>query len=186
MTQLLERQYFAGYSADMLRHLVPDERVSSVIDIDPEALSAKGIRGLILDLDDTLVDQFEKTPTEAVCSWLARAKGSLRIFILSNNRSKRRVAPVADFFEVPFIHLALKPLPFGFLKCLKLMGLQAGEVAVVGDQLFTDVLGGRRLGAYTILVAPMSATERRWGRKLMRRAELAVLSRRSLRMSRSH
>ncbi len=164
----------------MLRHLIPDERVSSVIDIDPEALSAKGIRGLILDLDDTLVDQFAKAPTEAVCGWIARAKSLGQVFILSNNRSRKRVAPVADFLGVPFIHLALKPLLFGFRKSLKLMDLPAHQVAVVGDQLFTDVLGGRRLGAYTILVEPVSAIERRWVRKLMRRAELAV-SRRALR-----
>lgn len=167
----------------MLRHLVPDERVSSVIDIDPEALSAKGIRGLILDLDDTLVDQFEKTPTEAVCGWISRAKGSLQVVILSNNRSRRRVAPVADLLDVPFIHLALKPLLFGFIKSLKLMGLPANEVAVVGDQLFTDVLGGRRLGSYTILVEPLCGTERRWARKLMRRAEVAFLTRRTLRVT---
>lgn len=130
----------------MLRHLVPDERVASVIDIDPAALVARGIRGLILDLDDTLVDQFEKAPTEAVRAWLTRAKEALQVVILSNNRRKHRVAPVAALLEVPFVHLALKPLPFGFRKCLKLMRLQASEVAVVGDQLFTDVLVGAAWG----------------------------------------
>ncbi|MBM3274686.1 MAG: HAD hydrolase-like protein, partial [Candidatus Sericytochromatia bacterium] len=60
-------------------------------------------------------------------------------------------------------------------KALKLVNLGPHEVAVVGDQLFTDVLGGRRLGAYTILVRPVSNTERRWARRLMRSAEGAFL-----------
>ncbi len=161
----------------MLRHLVPDERVASILDIDPADLSARGIKGVILDLDDTLVEQFEKTPTEAVRTWMAHAREHLAMVILSNNRRRTRVAPIAAEFGVPFIHLALKPLLIGFRKALRILGADPREVAVVGDQLFTDVLGGKRLGAFTILVQPMSP-ERRLLRRLMRRAETAVLSRR--------
>lgn len=164
----------------MLRHLVPDERVGSVTEIDPAALAARGIRGLILDLDDTLVHQAEHAPCAAVSGWIGQAREHLAVVILSNNRRRRRVAPIADHCGVPYVHLALKPLLVGFRRALAIMGLRAGEVAVVGDQLFTDVLGGKRLGAHTILVEPMSATERRWARRLMRRAEVALLGRGSL------
>ena len=177
MTESLVRPISPGYSRYVFRHLVPDERIGSVLDIDPAALSARGIKGLILDLDDTLVEQFEKAPDAGICDWIARARERLGLVILSNNRRRSRVAPCAETFGVPYVHLALKPLLVGFRRAVRMLGVRPHEVAVVGDQLFTDVLGGKRLGAYTILVDPLSP-ERRLLRRLMRRAESAVLGRR--------
>ena len=159
----------------MIRHLVPDQTVGAVVDLDPARLVAEGIRGLIVDLDDTLVCEAERAPTDPVCAWMAHAQEHLKVVILSNNSRRHRVAPVATTLSVPFIHRACKPLLLGFRRALALLDLPAWEVAVVGDQVFTDVLGGRRLGARTILVTPMTPQERKWHRKAMRGVERAVL-----------
>lgn len=159
----------------MLRLLVPDERAHSVVEIDPATLADKGVRGIILDLDDTLVEQFECNPTEEIQRWLAFVKQHQAVVILTNNRHRCRVAPIATRLGVPFICCAFKPLQGGFRKALKLLGLSPLEVAVIGDQLFTDVLGGRRLGAYVILVQPLTGFEKNWGRRVMRWAEVALL-----------
>lgn len=159
----------------MIRHFVPDERVGAVIAIEPSKLSERGIRGLILDLDDTLVAEVEHLPTDAVCRWLEEARRHLKVMILSNNTRKIRVAMVAEHLGIPFEHLALKPLRWGFERAFALLELPPNEVAVVGDQLFTDVLGGRLAGTYTILVEPLTPTERKWTRKIMRKAERIVL-----------
>lgn len=160
----------------LLRHLVPDETVRRVEELDPARLAAEGIAGLILDLDDTLVCAADPLATDGVCQWVESARAHLKVVILSNNHRHHRVAPVARQLSVPFILRAFKPLRSGFRRALELLDLSAEQVAVVGDQVFTDVLGGRRLGARTILVTPLSPHERRWARRLMRRLERTVLS----------
>ena len=154
--------------------LKPTYWLPSVLAIDLEALRKSGIRGLIFDLDDTLVHALEPTAGPAVCDWLAHARTDFKIQIVSNNRSERRVRLAAEHLGLPFANLALKPSRRQLRRAVAEMGLFAHEVAVIGDQLFTDVLGGNRLGAVTILVDPMSA-ERKWHRKLMRSAEAYLL-----------
>lgn len=150
--------------------LRPDHWVGSVVEIEAPTLQARGIRGLILDLDDTLVSAIDHTPTSDVHAWIERMKPSFAIYMLSNNPSARRVQQVADLLEIPCAHRAAKPRRRGFHQALGAMELRAHEVAIVGDQLFTDVLGGNRVGAYTILTTPL-APERKIWRRLMRLIE---------------
>lgn len=148
----------------------PDLWVGAVTDIHGEPLQAKGIRGLILDLDETLVAALEHIPTPAVRAWIDEMKPQFSLFILSNNKSGLRVRQVAEMLEVPCSHLAMKPRRKGFRSALSSMGLQAHEVAIIGDQVFTDILGGNRLGAYTILATPIAPEHKPW-RKVMRLLE---------------
>ncbi len=150
--------------------LRPDLWVGSVSEISAEHLQAHGIRGLILDLDETLVSALENTPSPEVHAWIRSMKDAFAIYILSNNFNAARVQQVADELEVPCAFRAAKPRRRGFREALAAMGLQAHEVAIVGDQLFTDVLGGNRLGAYTILATPI-APEHKSHRKVMRVVE---------------
>ncbi|MBU6429621.1 MAG: YqeG family HAD IIIA-type phosphatase, partial [Cyanobacteria bacterium REEB65] len=159
----------------MIRSFLPDQTVDAIVDLDPQRLAAEGIRGLILDLDDTLVCQFDAEPADLVCSWIAVAKEHLKVVIVSNNRRHRRISLIAQRLSLPFIHRAFKPLLPGLRRALRMLELPADQVAVVGDQIFTDILGGRWLGARTILVSPLSQTETKWYRHLMRRTERAVL-----------
>lgn len=144
--------------------------VGSVTEISTTELQARGIRGLILDLDDTLVSALEHTPPPEIHAWVTEMKGSFSLYILSNNPSAKRVKAVAELLEVPYAHQAAKPRRRGFRAAMDELGIRPDEAAIIGDQLFTDVLGGNRLGALTILATPM-APEHKPLRKLMRLIE---------------
>ena len=143
----------------ILRLVTPSRVAASVADLDPRDLARSGIRGVILDLDNTIVPWGEAVPTEVARAWVAGLlREGLRVCIVSNN-SRVWAAQVGDILKVPVVGWALKPVPFGFRRALAIMGTAPGETALVGDQLFTDVLGGNLLGLRTILVEPLSARE---------------------------
>ncbi len=150
--------------------LAPKAWVASVADITPEYLRAHGIRGLILDLDETLVEAIANTAGDRVRDWIGAMRSEFQLYIVSNNNSGERVNRVAEDLELPCLHQAFKPRRKGFRRALAAMNLTPEEVAIVGDQLFTDVLGGNRLGAHPILVTPISPETRPW-RKAMRLVE---------------
>lgn len=165
--------------------LVPDLYVASIFDLDLEQLRHHGLRGFILDLDNTLVEWGYPEPTEPLRRWVERLRGAgFRACIVSNN-SPSRVQAFARSLSVPGIDKAVKPRRGAYRRAMALMGTGAAETAVVGDQIFTDILGGKRLGLYTVLVAPVSRTEflgtrltrmveGAWLRHLMRRGRLAA------------
>ena len=158
------------------RLLKPRLRVVHVSDIDLDHLAAAGIEGLIFDLDDTLVHALEPQADSHVLDWMAALKTRFRCYVVSNNFSPARVAIAAEHLGLPYLARARKPSRRFFRKAMEEMGLPAAKVAIVGDQLFTDVLGGNRMGAFTILVDPLSA-ERKWHRKVMRTLETYMLTR---------
>lgn len=157
----------------LLRRLVPDLYVDSVYQIDLEALWNAGIRGIITDLDNTLVEADRPNATPRVVAWLKGVQDrGFRVVIVSNN-NRTRVATFADPLGVPYIHRARKPMRSAFFKALRMLQLPPHQVVVVGDQLFTDVLGGKRLGFATILVLPLSGKEGFWTRINRRLERLA-------------
>ncbi len=130
----------------MLRALCPDEAHGRLVDIDLERLVQRGIRALILDLDNTLVKWHEAEIPPEVDRWVGEAKAKgFKLCIASN--------------AFPYVSGALKPRRTPFRKAMMRMDADSGETAVVGDQIFTDVLGGKRLGLYTILTRPLSRKE---------------------------
>ncbi|HMM20258.1 MAG TPA: YqeG family HAD IIIA-type phosphatase [Selenomonadales bacterium] len=143
----------------MFRLLCPYRVVDSLYDINFEELEAQGVRGIIFDLDNTIIpwDSFDMCPQIAEWLMMLQLRG-FKVCIVSNNWRKR-VREIADRFGFPFISRAYKPAKSGFRSALKAMGLEPHETAVVGDQLFTDVLGGNRLGLRTIWVKPLSSRE---------------------------
>ncbi|MDF2502133.1 MAG: superfamily [Anaerosporomusa subterranea] len=143
----------------MLQLLCPRLMVNSLLEIDITLLRQQGIDGIVLDLDNTILpwDSAEICPEAAI--WLHRALDSgLKAGLVSNNR-QRRVAEFAGQFAIPFAARAFKPASRGFQQVIAEMNLTPDQVAVVGDQLFTDILGGNRLGCWTIWVKPLSARE---------------------------
>lgn len=153
-----------------MRLLTPHLCLPSVALLSDDWLWEQGIRGIILDLDETLVAFQQSDPPAEIKDWLQRVGARFQLFVVSNNRRSTRVQSIAEPLGLPFLHLAAKPLRGGFRRALREMKLSPEQVVVIGDQLFTDVLGGRRLGALTVLVHPLSP-ERVWHRKWMRRAE---------------
>jgi len=135
--------------------LGPDRFAPRLHDVPHAELAAAGIRGLIVDLDNTLLGFRETELTQEHVDWVTEAKArGFRIVMLSNNFSERVRALAAQLDVVCFPN-ALKPLPFGFLRAKRSLRLRRREIAVVGDQLFTDVLGGKLCGLYTILTEPI-------------------------------
>jgi HAD superfamily phosphatase (TIGR01668 family) len=135
--------------------LGPDRFAPRLHQVPHEELEAAGIRGLIVDLDNTLMGFAETELGHEHLAWVERAhERGFRIVMLSNNFSER-VCGVAAQLNVECIPNALKPLPFGFLRAKRRLRLRRHEIAVVGDQLFTDVLGGKLCGLYTILTEPI-------------------------------
>lgn len=167
----------------MLQLLTPRRYVASAFLLSPAELATHGIRGLIVDLDNTLIPWHGGQPRDARLQKLVRSyrEAGIRLCIVSNNR-QRRVAAFGQALDVPFIADAVKPRRAPFRRAMAMLKTSSEETAVMGDQIFTDILGGNRLGLYTILVKPMSSREfigTRLVRKLERRV-LGTLQRRGL------
>jgi len=142
-----------------LRLLRPASLVQTIYDIDPRALASRGIRGVILDLDNTIVPWGNWQAAPELSVWIATARGAeLRLCIVSNNAGPR-VRHLAESLGLPAVTGALKPGPAALRRALAMMGTTPATTALVGDQLFTDILGGNRLGLHTILVRPQSRRE---------------------------
>lgn len=156
----------------MLKYFLPDEHVPSVFDIDPIELKNKGIKGVITDLDNTLVAWDVPDATEDIRKWFQMMNGhGIQLMIASNN-NEARVKLFSEPLDTTFIYSARKPLAKAFKKAQKQMNLKKEEIVVVGDQLLTDVLGGNTAGFHTILVVPIVETDgfvTRINRKIERR-----------------
>ncbi len=139
----------------MLSFFRPHEYAPRITQIDPERLLARGIRGVIIDLDNTIVGWGTLAPLEEDEAWVATAKAAgLKVVVLTNNGTPW-AAQIAKDLGVPCIPRARKPLPRAFRRALNLLELQTHEAVVVGDQLFTDVLGAKLSGLEVILVEPL-------------------------------
>lgn len=126
-----------------------------ITDITPEFLEKSGIKGLILDLDNTLTTHDNPVPAEGVLDWLdIMKKSGVRLMIVSNNHGER-VTPFAEMLRLPFVSEGRKPLTKGFSKAVKKMGLNKEDVAAVGDQIYTDVLGANLFRIKMLYVKPI-------------------------------
>ncbi|GGB28821.1 YqeG family HAD IIIA-type phosphatase [Virgibacillus dakarensis] len=156
----------------MLKKFLPNEHVKSIFDIHPGVLKQKGIKGIITDLDNTLVAWDVKDATPEIVQWFKLMKEhDIKVTIISNN-NEERVKIFSEPLATPFVYSARKPLGHAFKTAAKQMNLKKNEIVVVGDQLMTDVLGGNFAGFYTILVVPIVQTDgkmTRINRKIERR-----------------
>jgi len=158
----------------MLRRFLPDQHVKSIYEITPESLKERGIKGIITDLDNTLVAWDEPNATPQLFEWLKQMQqANINLTIVSNN-NERRVRSFSEPLDIPFISKARKPLTRSFQKAVIEMGVKKEDVVVVGDQLLTDVLGGNRLGVHTILVVPVAQSDG-WMTRMNRRMERVLL-----------
>lgn len=143
----------------MLKKFLPDQHVKSIFDITPEGLKGKGVKGIITDLDNTLVEWDRESATPKLIEWFEdMKKNNIRVTIVSNN-NEGRVSAFSEPLGIPFIFRARKPLVNAFQKALNKMDLKKDEVVVIGDQLLTDVFGGNLGGFHTILVVPVARTD---------------------------
>ncbi len=135
--------------------LKPSKRFNCVTEIAAEDIKAFGADTVLLDADNTLSLHGSQTPHTGVLEWINKMqKNGIKLIIISNN-DRERILPFAEKLGLPFVYKSRKPLKFGFeLGCKKLGSIPEKSV-VIGDQLFTDVLGGNLCGAATFLTEPL-------------------------------
>lgn len=135
--------------------LYPNIYLNNVKEITYEMLTKNNIKGLILDVDNTLIDYYKNMPS-GVDKWCKNLKDkNIKFCIASNSNNKKKIKEVATRLDIPYISFANKPLKRGLNKAKKIIGYKESEIAVVGDQIFTDVLGANRCKMFSILVDPI-------------------------------
>ena len=143
----------------MLNRFLPSAYVKSVLLIKPEDLIENGIKGIITDLDNTLVEWDRADATEDIMAWFKSMRDAgLQITVVSNNHIER-VSHFCDPLGIPYICEARKPLKKSFHQAMATLGLPKNEIVMIGDQLLTDVLGANRVGLQTILVVPVASSD---------------------------
>ncbi len=158
----------------------PTYALKKITDITPSALKKRGIKALILDVDNTLTTHNNPTPAEGVPGWIEEMKSAgIKLIIVSNNNTER-VTPFAEMLGLHFVPNGAKPLPIGFKRAaaeLRAAGVPQNRIAAVGDQIFTDILGANLAGIRSIFVYPIEF-ETSLPFKLKRAAEKPLLPKR--------
>lgn len=143
----------------MYSFLLPNEFVTSIFEITPEKLTELGIKGIITDLDNTLVEWDRADATEELVAWFEMMReAGIKIIIASNN-NEQRVRKFAEPHGIPFIFRAKKPLGKAYYDAMVQLRLRRNEVAMLGDQLLTDIMGAKRQKIYTFLVRPVANSD---------------------------
>lgn len=160
----------------MLKKFLPNQHVKDIFEITPEKIKKLGMKGIITDLDNTLVawDQADATPD--IINWFKLMEDNgIKVTIISNN-NEARVRVFSEPLKMAYVHSARKPLKGSFIRAAKSMDLKHEEIVVIGDQLMTDVFGGNRAGLHTILVIPIVQTDDKMT-KFNRKIERKILDR---------
>ena len=156
--------------------LYPNFYFNNILEITIPFLHENAIQGLILDMDNTLID-FDRKLLEGTEQWVAELKeNGIQLCIVSNSNHKEKVKTVAKRLQIPYFYFAKKPLKSGFKKAKEKLGLENKQIAAVGDQIFTDVLGANRSHMISILVEP-SGKKDIWITRLKRPLENAIIQR---------
>lgn len=140
----------------------------SILQLTPKLLNQYQLKGLVLDVDDTIVSTKAADVTPELLAWLTEIKATIPIWLVSNNMKRSRIERIAKSLDLPYIFGASKPSRRKLRRAVTAMNLPYEQIAMVGDRLFTDVLAGNRLGVFTILVEPVAHSS------LLRTIELGI------------
>lgn len=160
----------------MIRRLYPQGYLESVYDLELDTLKKEGIKGIIFDIDNTLVPYDEKSPNDKLLEFFKKLEVNGFTVALVSNNNESRVALFNKDLKFVAYHKACKPLIKNFNKVVKELGFNKEEVIMVGDQIFTDVYGGNLAGIRTYLVKPISDKDE-WVTKIKRGVEKKILKR---------
>lgn len=139
--------------------LYPNAYFEKVQDITIQFLIKNKIKAMILDVDNTLIDKKENL-SEEIINWAKEIKGQgVKLYILSNSNKKQKVEKISKKLDIPYVYFGTKPLKRGFNKVKKALREEDSRIAVVGDQIFTDIIGGNRSKMFTILIEPINEKE---------------------------
>ena len=155
--------------------IYPNFYCDNVREVKYEFLKENNIKGIILDIDNTLIDYYRKFEDGTV-EWVDNLKKQgLKFCIVSNSNNLNKVKYVADTLNIPFLTFAKKPFKTGFLEAQKIMGLKRENIAAIGDQIMTDVIGANRCKMFSILVKPIAEKDI-WVTKVKRPIENKIIS----------
>ncbi|MET3699320.1 hypothetical protein SAMN05877753_10241 [Bacillus oleivorans] len=143
----------------VLTSFLPAEHVKNIFEITPEKLKEKGIKAIITDLDNTLVEWDRPSATPRLIEWFEEMKKNHILVAIVSNNQKERVRLFAEPLNIPFIYQARKPMTRAFYRAITVLNVKKEETVVIGDQLLTDVFGGNRAGFHTILVVPVAQSD---------------------------
>jgi uncharacterized protein len=161
----------------MFRFLIPHFRVASVLELTPSRLSELGLNSLLLDADCTIKRYRSEDCAPGVEQWLESLRQAGVGTCLVSNGLGKRIGQFAQRLGLPFVAKAMKPLPLGCRRAMQKMDFQRKSTAMVGDQVFTDVMAGRLAGLTTFLVEPIHPEEEPWFTQLKRVPERWLLKR---------
>ena len=134
---------------------LPKLILNRLTDITPDLLGEFGITALLMDFDNTIVPYTTDVPTRETREWIAGMQRSgIFLGVVSNSR-KPRVVTFCRQYGLPCVTHARKPFSKGISQALKQFDLRREETALVGDQIYTDVLGGNGAGLFSILITPI-------------------------------
>jgi HAD superfamily phosphatase (TIGR01668 family) len=156
-------------------NLIPDAVLDSVLSLSAGWLEARGLRGILLDLDNTLVPYASSAPSPAILQHVAALRQAGFAAAIVSNAMPSRALTVARHFGLPYLANAGKPSPEAFRRAAAMLSLETNLVVAVGDQLLRDILGGRRAGCATVLVTPLSSRDFP-GTRVLRRPEAWAIS----------
>lgn len=142
----------------MFQRFYPDERCDSTYHIDFEKLYKEGYRGLLFDIDNTLVEHGADASEQALTLFLQLKNIGFKVCFISNNQSER-VTRFNKEIKANFIYNAHKPSKKNYIKAMKMMNTNKTNTIFIGDQLFTDIYGAKRVGMRNILVNPINPKE---------------------------
>ena len=142
-------------TGDSVERIRADHHADTLPEVSLDLLTEAGIRGIVVDLDNTVCAYHQPELAPGVAEWVAAARDRGFALVLVSNNFSERVGAIGAKLGIPVVPNALKPLPFAFLRALKLLGTPRRATIVIGDQLFTDVLGAKLLGMRTILTKPL-------------------------------
>lgn len=136
--------------------LYPKQHFRNVTEINMNFLEENNLRGIILDMDNTLID-FNRNLLDGVEQWCQEfKKNNIKLYIVSNSNKKDKLEQVSKILGIPYVSFSMKPFKKGFKKAMEAMKLKNENIAVVGDQIFTDILGANRCKMFSILVDPIA------------------------------
>ncbi|MGL4363233.1 MAG: YqeG family HAD IIIA-type phosphatase [Cellulosilyticaceae bacterium] len=159
----------------MIRGLYPNTYIKSIFELPIEDFKKKNIKGIIFDIDNTLVPYDVEHPTEEIITFFEKLKQEGFQICLASNNTEDRVIRFNEKLKVFALHKSRKPSRQGLKKATTLMNLDTREVAMVGDQIFTDIFAGNRCGMYSVLVVPVSDKDE-WITKIKRGIEKKVVA----------
>jgi len=140
--------------------LCPKMYVPALAEVDLDSLKAQGIEAIMLDLDNTILPWKDHDVPEQSLKWIRSAIAcGMKLCIVSNTHNPKRLRKIADGLGIPCLYRLAKPRKKGLKEAMAMMNSTPETTAIIGDQIFTDILGGNRLRVLTVLVKPMHKRE---------------------------